>query len=34
MSLDDWLLSDADVERAQKVMRAKVQGSIHLDETF
>ena len=28
MSLDDWLFSDADVGRAQKVLRPKVQGSM------
>ncbi|KAK4035028.1 hypothetical protein C8A01DRAFT_48697 [Parachaetomium inaequale] len=34
MVLDDSLFSDADVERVQKVLRPKVQGSIHLDEIF
>jgi hybrid polyketide synthase / nonribosomal peptide synthetase ACE1 len=34
MVLDDSLFSDADVGRVQKVLRPKVQGSIHLDEIF
>jgi hybrid polyketide synthase / nonribosomal peptide synthetase ACE1 len=34
MVLDDSLFSDANIERVQKVLRPKVQGSIHLDEIF
>ncbi|KAK3369536.1 hypothetical protein B0T24DRAFT_722419 [Lasiosphaeria ovina] len=34
MVLHDSLFSDANVERLQKVLRPKVQGSIHLDEIF
>ncbi|KAK0614004.1 hypothetical protein B0T14DRAFT_606389 [Immersiella caudata] len=34
MVLDDSLFSDANIQRVEKVLRPKVQGSIHLDEIF
>lgn len=34
MVLDDSLFSDANLQRLHKVLRPKVQGSIHLDEIF
>jgi hybrid polyketide synthase/nonribosomal peptide synthetase ACE1 len=34
MVLDDSLFSDTNIERVQRVLRPKVQGSIHLDEIF